>query len=104
MNKILLLLMFITGLTTAYADEVYWLDVRTGFEYQTGHIDGAINIPHDEIAEEIGSLIQDKNAKIHLYCRSGNRSGKALKVLQQMGYKNAINEGGYNEIKNRVVK
>lgn len=102
MIKILFMLMLLAGLATA--DEVHWVDVRTGSEYHTGHVKGAINIPHDEIAEKIGSVTQDKNATIHLYCRSGNRSGKALQILQNMGYVKAINEGGYSEIVNRASK
>jgi len=85
----------------AWAEPVYWIDVRTGFEYGLGHIEGAINIPYDEISSRIKSITEDKDAKIHLYCRSGNRSGKALKTLQSLGYTKAINEGGYNEISKR---
>ena len=45
----------------------------------------------DEINESIA-----KDEKIYLYCRSGNRSGKAQNILINMGYKDVINLGGIN--------
>ena len=39
----------------------------------------------------------NKNTNISLYCRSGNRSGKAVKILQQQGYTNVVNAGGLDQ-------
>lgn len=78
--------------------EGIWIDVRSGFEYGMGHVEGSHNIPYDEIADEIASVTTDKDANIHLYCRSGNRSGKALKTLQELGYVNAHNDGGFSNL------
>ena len=48
------------------------------------------------------SLAFSKDEKIYLYCRSGNRSGKAEQVLQSIGYINARNIGGINEASSKL--
>lgn len=76
------------------------IDVRTNAEYSSGHLKNAINIPHDQIQTKIMEIVKDKNAKIVLYCRSGNRSGIAESVLKKMGYSNVVNAGAYDTLKN----
>jgi phage shock protein E len=78
-----------------------WIDVRTTDEFNAGHIEGAAHIPYEEIAVRIGEVTTDKNAEIHLYCRSGNRSGIAQQTLLAIGFNNAINEGGYEALLHR---
>ena len=73
------------------------IDVRTDSEWNEGFIETAIHIPLGRILEEIESLKADKEQVIYLYCRSGNRSGKAQKALQRLGYTNAKNIGGIKE-------
>jgi phage shock protein E len=75
-----------------------WIDVRTTDEFNAGHIEGAVHIPYEEIAARISDITTDKNAVIHLYCRSGNRSGIAQHTLLAMGFNNAVNEGGYEAL------
>ena len=67
------------------------IDVRTETEWDTGHLEGAIHIEWQDILK-IPSDIQ-KDEEIFLYCRSGNRSGKATKILIEAGYVNAKNAG-----------
>lgn len=67
------------------------IDVRTEAEWNTGHLEGALHIEWQEILK-ISSDIK-KDEEIFLYCRSGNRSGKATKILIQAGYVNAKNAG-----------
>ena len=74
------------------------LDVRTPEEFQEGHIEGAVNIPHTEIREKISGVTKDKGQIIVLYCRSGRRSNLAMQTLRDLGYKNAYNAGGYDEL------
>jgi phage shock protein E len=69
------------------------IDVRTSLEYKMGHLEGAINIPHDEIGKKIGSLVPDKSRKIYVYCRSGSRSKKAKESLEKLGYNNIVDLG-----------
>ena len=67
------------------------IDVRTETEWDTGHLEGALHIEWQDILK-IPSEIQ-KDEEIFLYCRSGNRSGKATKILIEAGYVNAKNAG-----------
>jgi rhodanese-related sulfurtransferase len=62
------------------------LDVRTAEEYAAGHVPGAINIPHTELAARIGELSDARSRDIVVYCRSGNRSAQALTVLRDAGF------------------
>ena len=73
--------------------KTYILDVRTIEEYNLSHIDGAINIPLDELRENLKKL--DKSKEIVVHCHSGLRSYLACRILKQKGYnvKNLI--GGY---------
>ena len=66
------------------------IDVRTAGEFNSGHLENAINIPYDIIDQEIGKHVKDKNSDIMVYCRSGNRSGIAKKTLNKIGYKTFI--------------
>ena len=54
-----------------------WIDVRTPEEFAEGHIQGAVNIPVDQIAGKIAAVSPNKNAPINLYCRSGRRAEAA---------------------------
>lgn len=75
------------------------IDVRTKKEFDRGHLKNAVNIPHTEIKEKIKSHVVDKNRKVVVYCRSGRRSGIAKDILDEMGYRNVINGGGYKKLK-----
>jgi phage shock protein E len=97
MKKLLILMMVFIGFAVQ-AEPVYWIDVRTNVEHSMGHLEGSVNIPHGNIAEKIAAITEDKNANIHLYCRSGGRADKALQTLQGLGYTQAVNEGGYDDI------
>ena len=67
-------------------DTVTVLDVRTPAEYAQGHIEGAVNIDFraKDFAAEIGKL--DRSHSYLLHCRSGGRSARALKVMQDQGF------------------
>jgi len=66
------------------------IDVRTGAEFASGYIDGAINVP----VENISSINYDKGTVIILYCASGMRSTQAAKTLVDLGYTNVYNLDG----------
>ena len=85
-------------------EEVIILDVRTPEEYKEEHIEGALLIPdyeHENLAE---SELPDKDKKILVYCRSGNRSKSAAKTLIDMEYKNVYDFGGIRSWKYDTVK
>ena len=73
---------------------VITLDVRTPIEFAEGHIEGArlIDFQSGNFENEIAAL--DKNATYAVYCRSGNRSGQAVKVMQDAGFTNVFKMNG----------
>ena len=73
---------------------VVTLDVRTPAEFAEGYIEGArlIDFQSGNFENEIAIL--DKNATYAVYCRSGNRSGQAVKVMQDAGFANVFNMNG----------
>lgn len=80
------------------AADTLWIDVRTPGEFSAGHLPGATNIPLQTLQYTFTEQIPDKDAVIALYCRSGNRSGQALRIVEQLGYSNAFNAGGLQRL------
>lgn len=75
------------------------VDVRSAEEFEAGHIDGSVNLPHtdiDDIAEMLGP---DLDRPAVLYCGSGRRAGIALEALQARGYTAIFNASGYEALK-----
>ena len=70
------------------------LDVREQDEYDAGHIPGATQISHEEIAEKAEEVLPDKDQLILVYCRSGRRSKIAAEALVELGYTNIMEFGG----------
>ena len=68
------------------------IDVREPFEFATGHVKGALNIPPAKLMAGAKKL-QDvpKDTEIILYCRTGSRSAVAANILQSLGYTNLVN-------------
>jgi len=100
-SVLLILLVLSFGL---WASDSYWVDVRTAEEYQSGHVDVAVNIPYEEVGTRIGEVTDDKEAVIYLYCRSGRRSGVALDTLKQAGYTNVINLGSLENARAKAAE
>lgn len=77
--------------------DVQLVDVRTQEEFKEGHIDDAINIDYFEeetFAQKFSQF--DMQQPIYIYCRSGNRSQKSAKILQELGFQEIFDlEGGY---------
>ena len=75
------------------------VDVRTKQEYNAGHLkitDAQYDFLNGEFQDQIESF--DKNKTYYLYCRSGNRSGQAARIMQKEGFKNVFNVGGFEEL------
>jgi phage shock protein E len=76
------------------------LDVRTPGEFSQGHLVGAANLDmmDDAFLEGVERLGLDREAPVYLYCRSGNRSGAAARLLRENGYTQAYNVGAFEEL------
>ncbi len=70
------------------------LDVRSKMEYAEGHIEGAVNVPVNELEYGIQDIIPDKAQTIYLYCRSGVRTIMAGDILINLGYTSIYDMGG----------
>ncbi len=68
------------------------LDVRTRAEFQSGHIAGATNIPVEQLAGRLAEVPRDR--PVVVYCRSGNRSAQAARLLRDAGYESVYDLGG----------
>ena len=73
------------------------IDVRTADEYSNGHVKDSTNIDFlkPDFKEQILKL--DKTKTYKLYCRSGNRSGQAMKIMKSLGFKDVENLGSLNQ-------
>ena len=75
------------------------LDVRTPAEFNAGHVEGAINISHDELERRIAELGTDKSREMVFYCRAGKRALHAEAVAKKHGFMNTYAAGGYDDWK-----
>ena len=88
---------------TAQAKDVI-IDVRTPQEFAAGHVEGAINIEHGNIAQQIAKAGVTKDDTVLLYCQSGRRSGIALDTLKGLGFSKAENVGGIEQARKTLAK
>lgn len=79
----------------------YLVDVRTPEEFAQGSIEGAINIPLDEVQNRVMEFKDKENLVI--FCRTGNRSSQAIEILKKNGIYNATN-GTNVETVNSILK
>ncbi|MDI9340702.1 MAG: rhodanese-like domain-containing protein [Sediminibacterium sp.] len=83
-------------LTTWLKEGAVVVDVRTPEEFVTGHVKGSVNIPLDEIPDQVAQL--KTFAKIIVCCRSGGRSGSAMQYLNREGFTNIVNGGSWQNV------
>ena len=78
------------------------VDVRTAGEFQSGHLDKAVNVPVDEVGSRIGDIDKlvggDRGKPVVLYCSKGSRSAKAKQALEAAGYTQVVNGGGLDDL------
>lgn len=79
------------------------IDVRTPAEAAAGMLPGAQLVPLAELPARIHDVERlvsgNKASPIIVYCRSGNRSGSAKAILQQAGFTQVVNAGGYDSLR-----
>lgn len=97
--------MFGLGPKTDYAELVrngaIILDVRSASEFAGGHIKGSINIPVDQLGNNLQKL-KDKNKTIITCCASGMRSASAKSILKAEGYEHVYNGGGWYSLQRKL--
>lgn len=84
------------------ASTLLLLDVRTAEEFRSGHIQGAVLAPYDQLEASFSE--KDRGRPIVVYCRSGRRSAIAKATLEAMGYGNISDFGGINLWKGKLVE
>ena len=74
------------------------LDVRTPGEYAGGHVAGAdlVDLQAPDFRDRVGRL--DRDGTYYLYCRSGNRSGMAARIMREMGFAHVYDIGGLDAL------
>ena len=77
------------------------LDVRSKGEFNGGHIKNAINIPVDQLSNNLNKL-KDKSKPIITCCASGMRSASAKNILLSKGYTEVYNGGGWYSLQNKL--
>ena len=77
------------------------VDVRSKSEYAGGHIKGSVNIPVDQLENNLGKL-KGKNKTIITCCASGMRSASAKTILQQNGFTDVHNGGGWASLNQKI--
>jgi phage shock protein E len=95
----------VTGISTISVDDaaalaadppedLVVLDVRTPEEYAEGHLDGAVLVDFydTDFADQLAAF--DPDVPYLVYCRSGNRSGQTLSVMDQLGFGSAVDVDG----------
>ena len=75
-------------------DEAVVLDVREAADFNKGHIKNAKNIPFTSLKGQLENLQKDREKPVLAYCRSGNVSGKACRILKGSGFSNVHNLAG----------
>ena len=79
------------------------LDVRSEAEYRSGHIEGSINVPVENI-EAVRKKIPDLSTPVFAYCVSGARSARAVPAMKKLGYTDARSIGGISRLAGQKVQ
>jgi rhodanese-related sulfurtransferase len=66
------------------------LDVRTPNEFTQGHLDGALNIPVQELEKRVKEVGDPKKGVV-VYCAAGMRAASAEQILRKHGYSDVLN-------------
>lgn len=77
------------------------LDVRSKEEFAGGHVKGSINIPVDQLKNNLSKL-KDKNKPVITVCASGMRSATAKSILKSNGFNQVYNAGGWSSLQNKI--
>ncbi len=76
------------------------IDVRTKQEFQGGHIKGSVNIPLQNLSNNLSKIKKDK--PVITCCASGMRSASAKSILKSKGFSEVYNGGGWMSLQNKI--
>lgn len=79
----------------AAGEAPFVLDVRSEEEFAAGHIPGAVNVPHTELADRLDELPADRSAEVVVHCQSGRRAQAAEATLSDAGFTNVVDLSGH---------
>ncbi|MGF1925585.1 MAG: rhodanese-like domain-containing protein [Bacteroidia bacterium] len=77
----------VAALQKKISRNIQLVDVRTAKEYNEGHIGNAINIDYNASDFEANIQKLNKNKRVYIYCRTGNRSAKASEKMSTWGFR-----------------
>lgn len=83
-------------ITNAIRGGAFLVDVRTPAEFASGSVQGAVNIPLDQVQARISEFKGKKD--IIVFCRSGNRSSQAKSILERNDITGVINGGTWDNV------
>lgn len=87
-------------LIQAIQEGAFFVDVRTAAEFAAGSVKGAVNIPLGSLAGNLSKFENQNN--IIVFCRSGNRSSQAKKMLDKAGIQNVTDAGTWQNV-NQII-
>lgn len=85
-----------TQLATVVQQGAYLVDVRNPDEFSAGSVKGAINIPLNALLQKLQQL--KGKQRIVVFCQSGGRSSQAKRILEQQGFTNVTDGGGWRNV------
>ncbi|MDG2431975.1 rhodanese-like domain-containing protein [Flavobacterium sp.] len=88
------------NLATIVNEGAFLVDVRSSGEFADGNVKGSVNIPLDQVQNQLAKFKDKEN--IVVFCRSGNRSSQAKSILEQNGFTNVTNGGTWQDV-NAVI-
>ncbi len=74
------------------------LDVRSQEEYDEGHLVGSVHIPHTELSDRLGEIIDYRETPVIVYCMLGGRAGRAEAVLEEAGFTDLYDLTGHMRV------
>ena len=87
-------------LTEVIKKGAFLVDVRSAAEFSAGSVKGVVNIPLDNLQQQLSKFKGKQN--IVVFCKSGNRSSMAKRILTQSGYSNVLDGGTWQNV-NKVL-
>ena len=85
-----------TAMDNLIKNGAFLVDVRSPGEFADGHVKGSVNIPLDQIKNQLAQFKGKENTVV--FFRSGNRSSQAKAILEQNGFTNVTNAGTWKDV------